>query len=113
MTIMAKYGAPGFDGGQRPASPVLSLDLRQDFGFQGDDETAWITDGSVPVVLFRSDEGYDVGEVRLLLRGVEVRLVSQLTGRGVNEVTPQHLSGSVGDLAYRRALADGLGLAEI
>lgn len=94
--------------------PSASVDLRAETGGQTPDETKLVPPGTFTLSVFGAVGDYrPVGEIRLMVRGVEVRLVGALTGRpDVLEVTPDHLAACFRDPdGYRRQLVQWLGIA--
>lgn len=109
-----RYGSLPAGPGEPVAPDVyaLSLDLRGRTGDNPQDETGWLHPGTVRRTVFPTAPGMlPVGEVRILVRGQEVRIVGELTGRpGVQEITPDHLRACLTDTAYRATIQQWLGI---
>ena len=105
--LSTKYGDLKIDRQDIRDKQALSLDMR---GLSSSSapprEDKLLAAGTFSLSLFAADDGeHPVGEIRLIVKGVEVSLVGHLTGRsGVLEVTPDHLSASMGDDGYRGTL---------
>ena len=106
--ISTRYGDLKIDRQDIRDRPALSLDMRS-LTNEGPPETPddkMLPAGTFTLSLFAAEEGdVPVGEIRLMLNGVEVSLVGHLTGReGIVEVTPEHLTAAAADAGYRGTL---------
>lgn len=113
--LTTRYGDLRIDRQDIRDQPALSLDMRSltsDHPIDGDDRM--MPPGTFTLSLFAAEEGdVPVGEIRLILKGVEVSLVGHLTGRtGVVEVTPEHLTAAASDDGYRGTLVGWITGAE-
>lgn len=108
---MSRYTSGHFQTSDAGNVACLVLDVRSAFGPLVPDESGLAPVGTFARSLFRTPEGDHVGEIRFLVRGADVRLVAEYTGRtGVRECTPEALQAMGRDSEYHAAFCAYLGV---
>ncbi len=102
---MKRYGDVSLDRVDIRGARCVSVDLRAETGAPAHDETREVAPGTFTLSVFAPRPGtLPIGEIRMMVRGVEVSLVGHATNRrNVVEVTPDHLTGCV-EPSYRASI---------
>tara|TARA_Y100000034_G_scaffold116391_1_gene154649 strand:+ start:482 stop:823 length:342 start_codon:yes stop_codon:yes gene_type:complete len=112
---MTRYGDIPPDRVDIRGIPSLSVDLRRETGADRSisDETRVMPPGVFTLSVFGVvGSEVPIGEIRCMVKGIEVSIVGHLTGRpDVLEVTPDHIVAMLGDNEYRLSIISWLGIS--